>query len=74
MKTSGKHPETSGKKPKEIILEYIMSNEGTLKKHIVKDLNLTEGQVKHALKILKENNIIESSGKGKNTCYIIKNK
>ena len=42
------------------------------KKYIIEDLELTEGQVKHALKSLKEQDKIESIGKGKNY-YIIKN-
>lgn len=72
--TSEKHPKNIRKNPKNLIFEYIKENEKTSKKYIIEDLELTEGQVKHALKILKEQDKIESIGKGKKTYYIIKNK
>lgn len=72
--TSEKHPKNIRKNPKDLILEYIKENEKTSKKYIIQDLELTEGQVKHALKSLKEQDKIESIGKGKKTYYIIKNK
>lgn len=72
--TSEKHPKNIRKNPKNLIFEYIKENEKTSKKYIIEDLELTEGQVKHALKSLKEQGIIESIGKGKKTYYIIKNK
>lgn len=70
--TSEKHPKNIRKNPKSLILEYIRENEKVSKKYIIEDLGLTEGQVKHALKSLKEQDKIESNGKGKNTYYIIK--
>ncbi len=70
--TSEKHPKNIRKNPKSLILEYIRENEKVSKKYIIEDLELTEGQVKHALKSLKEQNKIESIGKGKKTYYIIK--
>lgn len=72
--TSEKHPKNIRKNPKNLVLEYIRENEKTSKKYIIEDLELTEGQVKHALKSLKEQEKIESIGKGKKTYYIIKNK
>lgn len=72
--TSEKHPKNIRKNPKNLIFEYIKENEKTSKKYIIEDLDLTEGQVKHALKSLKEQDKIESIGKGKKTYYIIKNK
>ena len=72
--TSEKHPKNIRKNPKNIIFEYIKENEKASKKYIIEDLELTEGQVKHALRSLKEQDKIESIGKGKNTYYIIKNK
>lgn len=69
---SEKHPKNIRKNPKSLILEYIRENEKVSKKYIIEDLELTEGQVKHALKSLKEQNKIESIGKGKKTYYIIK--
>lgn len=51
-------------------MEYIKNNERSYKKYIIEDLKLTEGQVKHAIKTLKENNEIKSVGKGKNTYYV----
>lgn len=71
---SEKHPKNIRKNPKNLIFEYIKENEKTSKKYIIEDLELTEGQVKHALKSLKEQDKIESIGKGKKTYYIIKNK
>ena len=68
-----KHPKTSEsirKHPKTLVLEYIKNNERSYKKYIIEDLKLTEGQVKHAIKTLKENNEIKSVGKGKNTYYV----
>ncbi len=70
--TSEKHPKNIRKNPKSLVLEYIRENEKVSKKYIIEDLGLTEGQVKHALKSLKEQDKIESNGKGKNTYYIIK--
>lgn len=70
--TSEKHPKNIRKNPKNLILEYIKENERASKKYIIEDLELTEGQVKHALKSLKEQDKIESIGKGKKTYYIIK--
>lgn len=67
-----KHPKNIRKNPKNLILEYIKENERASKKYIIEDLELTEGQVKHALKSLKEQDKIESIGKGKKTYYIIK--
>ena len=67
-----KHPKNIRKNPKNLILEYIRENEKASKKYIIEDLELTEGQVKHALKSLKEQDKIESIGKGKNTYYIVK--
>lgn len=75
--TSEKHPKTSENiriSPRELILEYIRENEKASKKYILADLGLREGQVKHAIRILKENGEIESVGKGKNTYYVVKNK
>lgn len=72
---SERHPKTSENiriSPRELILEYIKQNEKVSKKYILADLDLREGQVKHALKILKENGQIESIGKGKNTYYVLK--
>lgn len=53
-------------------MEYIKENQKASKKYIIEDLELTEGQVKHALKSLKEEDRIESIGKGKKTYYILK--
>lgn len=71
--TPKKH-KTSEKHPKNLIYKYIKDNEKVSKKYIIEDLELTEGQVKYFLKILKEQNKIESIGKGKKTYYIIKEK
>ena len=68
----GKTSENIRKHPKTLILEYIKENKKVSKRYILQDLNLTEGQVKHALKVLKETNQIESVGKGKSVYYIIK--
>lgn len=70
-----KHPKTSEsirKHPKELVLEYIRNNPNSSRKYIIEDLGLTEGQVKNALKVLKQANMIISIGKGKNTSYIVK--
>lgn len=71
-KTSEKHPKNIRKNPKNLIYEYIKENKKASKKYIIEDLELTEGQVKHAIKSLKEQDKIESIGKGKKTYYIIK--
>lgn len=54
------------------MLEYIRNNPNSSRKYIIEDLGLTEGQVKNALKVLKQANMIISIGKGKNTSYIVK--
>ena len=67
-----KHPKNIRKNPQNLILEYIRENDKASKKYIIQDLDLTEGQVKHALKCLREQCKIETIGKGKNTYYILK--
>ena len=56
------------------MLEYITNNPNSSRKYIIEDLGLTEGQVKNALKVLKQENMIISIGTGKNTSYVIKGK
>lgn len=70
-----KHPKTSeniSKNIKEIIYEYIQEKQRTTRKQIIQDLSLTEGQVKHFIKKLIEEGMIEARGKGKNTYYVEK--
>ena len=71
-KTSEKHPKNIRKDLQELILKYIEENEKVSRKNILENLNLTEGQIKYYLKILKEKKKIDSIGKGKNTYYVIK--
>lgn len=74
-KDNRKHPKTSEKiqiDVKDRILKYIEEQGKTTRKYIMLDLKLTEGQVKHAIKVLSEGNKIQVIGKGKSTYYIIK--
>ena len=71
------NPETSQnirKSTKEIVFDYIRMNGKTARKYIIEELYLTEGQVKHSIKKLLEEEKIESKGNGKNTYYVIKEK
>lgn len=70
-----KHIKTSENIRKNIkaqILDYIGLQGKATKKYIMLDLSLTEGQVKHTIKVLNQENKIEVLGKGKGTYYTIK--
>ncbi len=72
-----KHPKTSEnirKSVKEIIFDYIQENETATRKCIMRDLYLTEGQVKHSIRKLIEEKKIDAKGRGKSTYYVIKEK
>lgn len=75
LKLCESHPQiirkSSENHPKSCILNYIKRHGKVAKRDIMENVNLTEGQIKYNLKVLKDSNQIQSIGKGKNTYYTI---